>query len=43
MDLKEMNLEQLKTYKASVEAYGTPAELIEVIAMIRDKERTEET
>lgn len=42
MELKDMTLSELKSYKASVEVYGSPAELIEVIELIKDKERNEE-
>lgn len=42
MDLDNMTLDQLKLYKASVEVYGTPAELREVISKIRQKERKEQ-
>ena len=38
MKLKEMTIEQLKTYKASVEAYGTASELYEVEIRIKKLE-----
>ena len=36
MKLKEMIIEQLKVYRASVEAYGTASELYEVEMRIKE-------
>ena len=36
MNFKEMTIEQLKAYKASVEAYGTDRELYEVEIRINE-------
>ena len=36
MKLKEMTIEQLKVYRASVEAYGTSSELYEVKMRIKE-------
>ena len=36
MKLKEMIIEQLKTYRTSVEAYGTASELYEVEMRIKE-------
>ena len=36
MKLKEMTIEQLKVYKASVEAYDTSSELYEVEMKIKE-------
>ena len=38
MKLKEMTIEQLKAYRASVEAYGTASELYEVNERIKELE-----
>ena len=38
MKLKEMTIEQLKAYRASVEAYGTASELYEVEIRIKELE-----
>ena len=38
MKLKEMTIEQLKAYMASVEAYGTARELYEVEMRIKELE-----
>lgn len=38
MKFTEMTLEQLKAYKASVEAYGTNKELCEVVERIKELE-----
>ena len=38
MKLKEMTIEQLKAYRASVEVYGTASELYEVAERIRELE-----
>lgn len=38
MKLKEMTIEQLKAYKASVEVYGTASELYEVNKRIKELE-----
>lgn len=35
MKLKEMTIEQLKAYKASIEVYGTASELYEVEMRIK--------
>ena len=36
MKLKEMTIEQLKAYRASVEAHGTASELYEVEMKIKE-------
>ena len=36
MKLKEMTIEQLKAYRASVEVYGTASELYEVGMRIKE-------
>ena len=36
MKLKEMTIEQLKIYKASIEVYGTAKELYEVEMRIKE-------
>ena len=36
MKLKEMTIEQLKAYRASVETYGTASELYEVEMRIKE-------
>lgn len=36
MKLKEMTIEQLKAYRASVEVYGTASELYEVEKEIKE-------
>ena len=36
MKLKEMTIEQLKIYRASVEAYGTASKLYEVEMRIKE-------
>ena len=41
MKFNEMTLEQLKAYKASVEAYGTSKELDEVEMRIKELEGNE--
>ena len=38
MKFNEMTIEQLKAYRASVEAYGTASELYEVAERIRELE-----
>ena len=38
MKLKEMTIEHLKVYRASVEAYGTASELYEVNERIKELE-----
>lgn len=38
MKLEEMSLDELKAYRASVEVYGTPAELVEVTQLIQEAE-----
>ena len=38
MKLKEMTIEQLKAYRAAVEAYGTASELYEVEMRIKELE-----
>ena len=38
MKFNEMTIEQLKVYRASVEAYGTASELYEVAERIRELE-----
>ena len=38
MKLKEMTIEQLKAYRAAVEAYGTSSELYEVNERIKELE-----
>ena len=38
MKLKEMTIEQLKAYRASIEVYGTASELYEVAERIRELE-----
>ena len=38
MKLKEMTIEELKAYRASVEAYGTASELYEVKMRIKELE-----
>ena len=38
MKFNEMTIEQLKAYRASVEAYGTASELYEVEERIRELE-----
>ena len=38
MKLNEMTIEQLKAYRASVEAYGTASELYEVDMRIKELE-----
>ena len=38
MKFTEMTIEQLKAYRASVEAYGTASELYEVAERIRELE-----
>lgn len=36
MKFNEMTIEQLKAYRASVEAYGTASELYEVVERINE-------
>ena len=36
MKLKEMTIEQLKAYRASIEVYGTASELYEVEIKIKE-------
>lgn len=38
MKLKEMTLDELKAYSASVEVYGTASELYEVEMRIKERE-----
>lgn len=41
MKLNEMTTDELKAYKASVEVYGTSAELYEVVELIMRREAQE--
>lgn len=41
MKFNEMTIEQLKAYRASVEAYGTTSELYEVEMRIKELEGNE--
>lgn len=41
--IKELKLDELRLYKATVEIYGSPAELVEVAEMIRKKEQEKTT
>lgn len=39
MKLEQMSIDELMLYKASVEVYGTPAELLEVMQLIDRKKK----
>lgn len=39
MRFEDMTIDELEVYKASVEVYGTPAELLEVVQRIKELKR----
>lgn len=41
--IDELTLDELRLYKATVEVYGSPAELVEVSELIRKKEQEKNT
>lgn len=42
-NIEELTLDELRLYKATVEVYGSPAELVEVAELIREKEQEKNT